>query len=61
MLSTAGFQDVEVLKEIPFSIDCMLNDPTAKTILGDTRVPRRFSERIGEFIISVYLCGIKPE
>lgn len=29
MLRTAGFQDVEVLKEIPFSIDCMLNDPTA--------------------------------
>jgi hypothetical protein len=50
MVRAAGFQDVQIQKESPLSIDCMLNDPTAQSILEGMNPPPEMVERTGEFI-----------
>jgi SAM-dependent methyltransferase len=60
LVKTVGFQNVEIQKENPLSIDCMLNDPTARAVLDDLEMPPEMVERIGEYISSIQLSGSKP-
>jgi len=48
LVKAAGFQDVEVLKESPVSIDCMTNDPAASAIMEEMNLSSDMVERIGE-------------
>ena len=60
LVRAAGFGDVEILEESPVSIDCMLNDPAAASIMEQMNLPPEMVERLGEFIASVKLTGTKP-
>jgi SAM-dependent methyltransferase len=59
MARAAGFQEVHIQKESPLSIDCMLNDPTAQSILEEMQLPPEMVNKIGEFIASIQLSGTK--
>jgi SAM-dependent methyltransferase len=54
-----GFEDVQVVEESLFPIECMANDPTAQAIVKDVGIP---SERIQEFehaVVSIKVHGVK--
>jgi hypothetical protein len=58
-IKKAGFQDVTIVEENSFSIDCMLNDPTANAILENMNLSMDKVKEIGESIISIRVSGIK--
>lgn len=59
-IKAAGFQDVRIVDEVSFPIDCMINDPTAKAIMEDLDIPPGKVKAIGNSVISVKVHGIKP-
>lgn len=55
----AGFEDVQVVEETVFPIECMANDLTAQAIVKDAALP---FERIQEFehsVVSIKVRGVK--
>ena len=61
MMEAAGFRDVKVMEETPFSVEFILNDPTAKTIIEESGIP---SERVNEIagsVVSIKVYGVKPD
>ena len=49
-IESAGFDDIKVVDETIFPIDCMANDPTAQAIIKEIKVP---ADQITEFAKSV--------
>uniref|UniRef100_A0A7V0Z774 Arsenite methyltransferase n=1 Tax=candidate division WOR-3 bacterium TaxID=2052148 RepID=A0A7V0Z774_UNCW3 len=47
-IKEAGFQDVKIIDETHFPIECMANDPTAKAIMENMKIP---PEKISEIAI----------
>jgi SAM-dependent methyltransferase len=60
-IQKAGFQEVKVLDETFFPIDCMVNDPTAKTIIDKLQVTKEDIKNTENSVVSVKVQGIKPE
>ncbi|MDH5687785.1 MAG: arsenite methyltransferase [Candidatus Bathyarchaeota archaeon] len=60
-IEAAGFQDVRIIDEVSFPIDCMINDPTAEAIMENLEIPPEKVKAIGASIISVKVRGIKPD
>jgi arsenite methyltransferase len=58
-IKKAGFQDVTIVEENSFSLDCMLNDPTANAILENIKIPIEKINEISESIVSIRVSGIK--
>ena len=59
-IRSAGFQEVTILEETPFPIEYMENDPTAKAVLGDFKIP---PEKVGEIessVSSIKVYAVKP-
>ncbi len=55
----AGFQDVTIIEENSFSIDCMSNDPTANTILESIDLPMEKIEELAKSVVSIRVSGLK--
>ncbi len=60
-VEAAGFQEVRVVDETPFSIDCMLNDPTAQAIMADLNITPEQAQEVASWVASVKVCGSKPD
>jgi len=60
VIREAGFRGVKVVEETRFSIDCMINDPTAKAIIENSNIPIKKVKEIGDSILSIKVHGIKP-
>ncbi len=58
-IKAAGFRDVKAIEEKAFTIDCMINDPTAKAIIADSKIPAKKLKETENAIISIRICGIK--
>lgn len=58
-IEAAGFQDIKVIDESSFSIDCMTNDPKANAIIEDSQISSEEIERLSESIVSVKVAGFK--
>jgi arsenite methyltransferase len=58
-IKKAGFQDVSIVGENSFSIDCMLNDPTANAVLENIKIPIEKIKEISESIVSIRVSGVK--
>jgi len=59
-IKAAGFQKVKILDETFFPSELMTNDPTAKAIVENLKIP---TEKIREFtdsVMSIKVYGIKP-
>ena len=56
----AGFQDVKVLDETLFPIDCLANDPTAKAIINNLQATKDDIKNIENSVASIRVKAIKP-
>jgi arsenite methyltransferase len=56
----AGFQDVEILDETYFPLECMANDQTAKALINEAKIPLAELEELGTTIVSIKVTGKKP-
>jgi SAM-dependent methyltransferase len=56
----AGFQDVTILDETYFPLECMANDQTAKALItGESILPEELDE-LGTSVVSIKVTGKKP-
>lgn len=58
-VEAAGFQNVHIVKETPFSLDCIAHDPMAQAILGDARNSGKLMKEIEGSLASIQITGIK--
>lgn len=59
-IETAGFQNVRVMSETPYSVETMINDPTAKAIIEKSGLPPEEVNKIAGSVVSVKVYGAKP-
>ena len=57
----AGFQEVKILDETVFPIECVANDPTAKAIIDKMNLSGEKIKDIAHSVVSIKVQGIKPE
>lgn len=55
----AGFQDVRIINETSFPIECMANDPTAKAVIENLKIPTEKVKEIASSVISIKIYGVK--
>jgi len=61
IIKEAGFQEVKIIEETHFPIECMVNDPTAKAIIKNSNIPVENVKEIANSIASIKVCGTKPK
>ncbi len=59
-IKAAGFQEVSIIDETSFPIECMANDPTAKTIIKNLKIPPEEIKEVAGSVTSIKVYGIKP-
>lgn len=59
-IKAAGFATVKIVEETSFSLDCLINDPTAKVVMDDLQVTPDQIEDISASIASIKVSGVKP-
>jgi SAM-dependent methyltransferase len=57
-IKSAGFNDVKILEENVFPIDCMANDPTAQAIIKELKMPE---DKIMDFANSVLSVRVQAK
>ncbi|MCK5632023.1 arsenite S-adenosylmethyltransferase, partial [Candidatus Bathyarchaeota archaeon] len=60
-IENAGFEGVEILKETKFPVKYMINDPTAKAIIGETNISSEDIAEIGDAVASIRVSATKPD
>jgi arsenite methyltransferase len=61
MMEASGFRDVKVMEETPFSVEFILNDPIAKTIIEQSGIPSERVKEIANSVVSVKVYATKPD
>jgi SAM-dependent methyltransferase len=61
VIKEAGFQQVSIIDETLFPIECIANDPTAKTVIDKLRISQEEVRAVGSSVVSIKVCGVKPE
>ena len=59
-IKTAGFQEVRIIDETSFPIECMANDQTAKALIKNSRIPPEKVKEVASSVISMKVYGVKP-
>jgi len=59
-IKAAGFNEIRVIDEKPFPIECMANDPTAKAIIENLKIPPEKVKEIAGSVVSIKVYGVKP-
>jgi SAM-dependent methyltransferase len=59
-IKAVGFQEVEIVDEASFPIECMANDPTAKAVIKNSKIPLEKVEEVASSVISIKVYGVKP-
>lgn len=59
IIKTAGLQDVKIIGETSFPIECMANDPTAKAIVENLKIPIETLKKIANSVVSIKIYGVK--
>ena len=60
-IAQAGFQEVRIIDETLFPIDCMANDPTARVIINELKITKEDIKNIENSVASLKVQGIKPK
>ena len=58
-IESAGFDDIKVLDETIFPIDCMANDPTTQAIIKEIKMPTDKIMELANSVLSVRLQAKK--
>lgn len=61
LIDAAGFQDVRILDETSFPIECMANDPIAKAIIADWKINVEKAKEVAGSVRSIKVRGVKPK
>jgi len=59
-IKAAGFQEVRIIDETSFPIECMANDPTAKAIIENLKIPPEEIKEVASSVVSIKVYGVKP-
>lgn len=59
-IRAAGFQQVKVVEETSFPIECMANDPTARAVMDNLKLPLEEMAEIGHSAVSVRVYAVRP-
>jgi ubiquinone/menaquinone biosynthesis C-methylase UbiE len=60
-IKAAGFQEVSIIDETSFPIECMANDPTTKTIIENLEIPPEEIKEVAGSVVSIKAYGLKPD
>jgi SAM-dependent methyltransferase len=60
-IKEAGFQEVKILDETVFPIDCMANDPTGKAVIEKVNLSEEKVKDIAHSVVSIKVQGMKPK
>jgi SAM-dependent methyltransferase len=60
-ITEAGFEDVQVLDEAVFPVDCMANDPTANAVINKLDLSENEIEDTANSVASIKVRAVKPE
>lgn len=58
-IKIAGFQEVKIIDETSFPVECMANDPTAKAIVENLKIPPEKLKELATSVVSIKVYGIK--
>ena len=58
-IKAAGFQEVNIVDETLFPIECMANDHMAKAVIKDLKIPQEEIKEVAGSVASIKVCGIK--
>ena len=58
-IKAAGFQEVKIISETSFPIECMANDPTAKAIIEGLKISPEKVKEIASSVVSIKVYGVK--
>ncbi len=59
-IKAAGFQEVGIIDEASFPIECLANDPTAKAIIENLKIPPEEVKEVASSVTSIKVYGVKP-
>jgi len=59
-IKAAGFQEVRIIDETSFPIECMANDPTTKAIIENLKIPPEEIKEVASSVVSIKVYGVKP-
>ncbi len=59
-IKAAGFQELRIIDETSFPIECMANDPTAKALIENLRIPPEKLEEVASSAVSIRVYAVKP-
>lgn len=59
-IESAGFQDVAIIEETTFPIECMANDPTAQAVISNLEISTEALREIASSIVSVRISAVRP-
>ncbi len=60
-IKASGFQEIRIVDETFFPIECMANDPTAKAIIKNLEIPLEEVKEIANSVASIKVYGVKPD
>ncbi len=60
-INAAGFKDVRTIDETSFPMEFIANDPTAKAVIENSKIPPEKVREVASSILSVKVYGIKSD
>lgn len=60
LIQEAGFQEIRILDEAYFPLECMSNDQTAKALIKKMDIPPEELHELGTTVVSIKVTGTKP-
>ena len=60
MIEATGFQEIKVLKDTPFSFDCIISDPNIEGLIEKVRSSHQDVDEVAKSIRSILVSGKKP-
>jgi len=61
VIKEAGFQEVKIIEETHFPVEYMVNDPTIKTVIKNSKISMGKVKEIANSVASVKVYGVKPQ
>ena len=58
-IKSSGFEDVKIVDKMYFPAEYMANDPTAKAIIENLKMPPEKLKEIANSIVSIKVYGVK--
>jgi SAM-dependent methyltransferase len=61
MIKDAGFREIKIIQENDFPVEDMVNDPTAKAIVKNSKIPTEEIKKIATTVTSIKVSATKPK